>query len=58
LIEFQSAEFLPPAVVGLCGDLGFFAGLRCGFTVGIAWGKPSNWAEEPVALYSLRGDED
>jgi predicted amidophosphoribosyltransferase len=26
--------------------------------MGIAWGKPSNWAEEPVGLYSLRGDEE
>ena len=34
VIEFQSAEFLPPEVVGLCSELRFFTAFRSGVPVG------------------------
>ena len=27
-------------------------------SMGIKWGRPAHWGEEPVNLYSLRGDEE
>jgi len=50
LVQLQSAEFLPPAVVGLCGDFSFFTGLRSGFPVrDLDFNLPQRFGLEYVA---------